>query len=168
MEKVILKSDFTKDDFIKISLFNIYFRKPIMFILSILVFILGIITLFPIIPFLFSPIFGTIFFVYPLIVFAMALFKINKSIKLNKLTDPTYQTVTIDDEGIYCKKYSKENNFSWADIKEIYETKNYIILYTSKTTIVGLPKRNITSDELYYIRNIVVNKLSSKNYRIKK
>lgn len=168
MKQITIQSDFTKDDYSKICLFNIYFKNPIIFILSIVVFILGLITLFPIIPSLFSPIFGILFFIYPLAVLGVTLFQIHKNIKLNKLSDAIYQTITIDDTGICSTKFNQEHNFYWDNIKEVQETKNYLIFYISKTNIVSIPKRNIKSDDIYYIRNIIVNKLSSKNYKLKK
>lgn len=165
--KIQLNSVLNEQDYKRASYFNAFLYRPFFSILIVIVFLIGVISLlFPNLMKL-SIIFSILFVIYPFFLFFMTASRIQKIVQKKKQANDGEQTVTISEEQITCTKKTVNEACSWGQINHLYETPNYFFIYTASNKIFIFPKRDITAEELQQIRNIVINQLSYKKYRLK-
>lgn len=168
MGEVTFHSTLSEPDYQKIFYFNVFFRKPLMLILTCLIFLLGLISL--ILPTFFqvSKVFSVIFVLYPFLLFFMSSRKIQKAIKAKQKEGTEPQKMIVNDDGIISVKPSKQAVYDWNRINYMYELKNYFLAYTDDNKILAFPKRDVTAEQCFTMRNLVINHMSYKKYRLKK
>lgn len=168
MQEVHFNSNFTLDDYKKVSYFNAFGRKPLVPILCIALLLIGIVCLIPNSLWGFSPLIGAICILYPIGLVGFTAYRIQKTITGRKLPASSQQNITIDENGFICVKQENRTSYTWNDVVEIYETSDYFVVYTEQNKIVTLIKRDIDSPKIQTVRNLIINNLSHKKYRIKK
>lgn len=168
MEEVIFESTLSQPDYKKVFYFNVFLRKPLMLILTCLIFVLGVISLILPTFFQISKVFSVIFIVYPLFLIFMSSRRIEKTIKAKQKEGIEPQKMIVSDNGIVSIKPSKRGMYEWNHISNFYETKDYFLAYTDDNKILAFPKRDANSDECFAMRNLIINHMSYKKYRLKR
>ncbi|MFL9833496.1 YcxB family protein [Chryseobacterium terrae] len=62
---------------------------------------------------------------------------------------------TFDDEKVQTKGETFEGDFAWNTVYRIKETKDWLLIYQSKTTMNMIPKKNFTQNQIVELRNII-------------
>ena len=69
------------------------------------------------------------------------------------------------DEKVQTKGETFEEDFTWATVYRIKETKDWFLIYQSKFTMNMVMKKNFTKDQIAEIRQIIVNNGVKANLR---
>lgn len=167
MQEVQFNSNFTLDDYKKVSYFNVFGRKRLVSILCVVLLLVGIAYLIPNSFWGFSPLIGIICILYPIGLVVFTIYRIQKTIAGRKLPASSQQSITIGEDGLVCVKQEERTAYTWNDFDGIYETPDYFIVYTNQNKIVTLIKRDIDPGQAQTVRNLIINNLPHKKYRIK-
>lgn len=74
------------------------------------------------------------------------------------------QTVIIRDNGLKVCNYLKPEgeNYGWNAISMVYETKRYLFAYTSTGQIIIIPKRELSTDEICRLNELLKLKITDR------
>jgi len=162
MEKIILTTKLSIDDFIKVS-FHLLYRKLSMkvvtgmglFILLLILFMFHSFTEFP----WYLLIFGLFLTIgQPVLVY----FTAKKNYKSNERFSETIN-YEFDQENIQLTGESFNSKFTWDKIYSVTENKDWILIWQSRQNANVVPKRDFKVGELQIFKDIVKSQRGLKN-----
>jgi len=74
-------------------------------------------------------------------------------------------TYTFTDERVHTKGETFDGDFTWNTVFKVKETKDWFLIYQSKTTMNMIPKKNFNSNQISEFRKIIVKKEVKSNLR---
>ncbi len=164
MNEIKVTTNLTKADYRNIFYYSVYVKRPVntvIIIVSLLLAIACIILKFPVI-------LSVIFFAYPILIIAFNEYSLSKMIKKKTSGATVNNILTLNDEGLTVKSGDEEEKkYGYNKFLSVRETKNYFLFYMKDKSTKTLPKSCIQKSDFSKIRNLLINKLSYKNYKLK-
>lgn len=167
MDEIRFTTTLSRDDYRSVAYYNIFGRNILTPILCILIFLGGISIL------IFQQflklhfVFGIIFTLYPLIMIGWQMIRVNGILKRKRPVTDIEQEITINDDGFFIKNEVENQEYDWGFVHEVRENGQFVLIYTTAHRIIYLKKSDMTSEQVDSLKNLIMNKISYKHYKLK-
>lgn len=157
----------SRDDYKSVAYYNIFGRNILTPILCAIIFLGGasIIIFQNFLKLHFA--FGIVFMAYPVIMIGWQMLRVNGILKRKKPVTDIEQEITVNDDGFFIKNGVEDQEFDWGFIYEVRENAHFLLAYTTAHRIIYLKKADMTQDQIDSFKNLVMNKISYKHYKLK-
>ena len=167
MDEIKFTTNLSQDDYRFVAYYNIFGRNILTPILCTIIFLSGLSIL------IFQDflklhfVFGIIFTLYPLVMIGWQCIRVNGIIKRKKPVTDIEQEITVTDQGFSVKNQVENEEYDWSFVYEVRENNRIFLVYTTAHRIIYLKKSDMALEQIISFRNLVMNKISYKHYRLK-